>query len=165
MFQRILIAAWRAGPRRATVHAATLFTATAGALQRPPDLVFAPQRALDSIGPILRLAASVILSSCRAFFAQRKRAAFLENLHPFSARVAERPVPLQIYRRHSAEAFGNRPTGAPDLPRWPKRAEQRPCVRRQSAAVARSRLGLRTSGPTGCTDARSSPVPQDPRHW
>jgi hypothetical protein len=47
------------------------FPRTAGDLQGRPDLVLAPQRGLESIGPVLRRWLAVIVSSALRFFCAR----------------------------------------------------------------------------------------------
>jgi hypothetical protein len=54
MLQRIFIASWSAAAQRAAMHPATSFPLTAGNMQGFPERVLAPQRGLDSIGPVLR---------------------------------------------------------------------------------------------------------------
>jgi hypothetical protein len=50
----VLVCPWRAGSRRTAVHAAALLPRTAGERHKPPERIFAPQRGLASIGPVLR---------------------------------------------------------------------------------------------------------------
>ena len=54
MFQRIFIATGSARTRRAPMHPTSLFPLTAGDMQSFPARVLAPQRGLDSIGPVFR---------------------------------------------------------------------------------------------------------------
>jgi hypothetical protein len=48
------------------MHPATFFPFTAGDMQGSPERVSAPQRGLDSIGPVLRGRSPVIYLTCAA---------------------------------------------------------------------------------------------------